>query len=257
MTFEIVYGETGRGAWPAKTGRGGTLNSSGTGPGPYYRKRRWGSSAKLVGKVGADAVKNQQPVSIDYYAVYKAVQTIQRWLGAEADGVYGRETKNVVKQWQSEMNLKADGVFGPTAARALFEPVILREASKADPGSAVLGPIVVGHISWESGFDPGAVGGVSPHDLGLCQINGIAHPDMSVDKRLTSLPSIKWAVDFVKSNLDEFPNNLDAGIAAYNLGKGGARSWVRAGSPDVWERDGKTTDVRRYVDEIKSRAGLI
>jgi peptidoglycan hydrolase-like protein with peptidoglycan-binding domain len=245
-------------------GTGGTLSADGKAYGRYYRKqfakKGFTNPVLTPGRVGYNAVLLEQPVSIDYYAVFKAVQGFQRWMGTPATGLFDRTTRDAVKVWQGEQGLVQDGIFGPATARKLFEPVILSEAKKLDPEHATLGAITVGHCNWESGWDPGAVGGVSPQDLGLFQINGPSHPEMSVDQRLTPLPSIKWAVNFVRGNLAEFDYDTDAGIAAYNLGKGGTRNCIKDGRPDIWTRtvDGKesTTEVRRYINEIKKGAGL-
>jgi hypothetical protein len=218
------------------------------------------SGQKRPGKTAYDAVVQDTAVSIDDYAVYKAVQGIQRWVGAPVTGMFDKYTGEHVKEWQAEEGLTADGVFGPAAARHLFEPVILKEANSQDPGHETLGNICVGVCNWESGWDLGAVGGLTPVDLGLFQINGPSHPSMSVDDRLTPLKSIKYGVSLVRSNLLEFNYDTDAGIAAYNLGKQGALDWIKAGRPDVWVRtvDGeqRSTDVRKYIDAIKKGGGL-
>ena len=41
------------------------------------------------------------------------VQDVQRWVGATADGIFGRNTEAAVKRWQTRMGLEADGVVGP------------------------------------------------------------------------------------------------------------------------------------------------
>jgi hypothetical protein len=259
MTFLITYPEKGRAAWPA-AGTGGTLSADGKAYGRYYRKqfakKGYNNPILTPGRVAYNAVLNETEVSIDYYAVYMAIKSVQRWVGAPVTGLFDKATKDAVVQWQAEKGLTQDGIFGPATARALVEPVILSEAKKLDANHPILGQVAVGFCAWESGFDFGAVGGATPEDLGLFQINGPSHPSMSVDQRLTILPSIRYALELIKSNLDEFPNDLDAGIAAYNLGKQGAKDWIADGKPDVWVRDGKSTDVRKYINAIKKGAGL-
>ena len=260
MTFGITYPEKGRGAWP-KTGAGGTLTADGSALGKYYRKPKLKSGQKRPGKLAYDAIVADYATDINAYAVYKAVQGIQRWIGAPVTGMFDKYTGEHLREWQAEEGLPVDGVFGPAAARHLFEPVIIRQAELIDPGHPTLGKIAVGHCNWESGWDHGAVGGASPEDLGLFQINGPSHPSQSVDERLTPLSSIKYGVALVQGNLLAFNYDEDAGIAAYNLGKQGARNWISDGRPDVWVRtvDGveKSTDVRRYINEIKRGAGLV
>ena len=41
------------------------------------------------------------------------VQDVQRWVGATADGIFGRDTEAAVKRWQTRMGLEADGIVGP------------------------------------------------------------------------------------------------------------------------------------------------
>lgn len=263
MTFGITYPEKGRGAWPA-AGTGGTLSADGKAYGRYYRKQfskpGYKNPVLTPGRVAYNAVLNDTLVSIDHYAVYKAIQSVQRWIGTPVTGLFDVHTRDAVKEWQTEKGLKADGIFGPATARQLVEPVILSQAKVIDPNHEILGQVAVGFCAWESGFDFGAVGGATPEDLGLFQINGPSHPSMSVDQRLTILPSIQYGLGLIRSNLAEFEYDLDAGIAAYNLGKQGAKNWIADGRPDVWVRtvDGveKTTDVRRYINAIKKGAGL-
>lgn len=263
MTFMVTYPAKGRGAWPS-AGTGGTLSADGKTYGKYYRKKffkkGYASQVLVPGRVAYDAVLNETEVSIDDYAVYKAIQGFQRWVGAPSTGLFDSATKEAVMEWQTDNNLVPDGIFGPATARKLFEPIIVSQAKAIDPEHPILGALGVGFCNWESGWDPGAVGGASPQDLGLFQINGPSHPDMSVDARLTPIKSIRYGLNLILSNLKEFEFDTDAGIAAYNLGKGGARQWIAAGRPDVWTRtvDGveRTTDVRRYINEIKKGAGL-
>lgn len=263
MTFELIYPEKGRGAWPS-SGIGGTLSADGKAYGRYYRKKffKKGYDSKVLvpGRIAYIAVSTEQPVSINDYAVYKAIQGFQRWVGTPATGLYEAATKDAVVEWQIRKGLVADGIFGPATARTLIEPIIRSEANKIDSEHPILGALGVGFCSWESGFDLGAVGGTSPEDLGLFQINGPSHPSMSVDARLTPILAIRYGLELIESNLAEFEFDVDAGIAAYNLGKAGARQWIAAGRPDVWTRvvDGveKTVDVRRYINEIKKGAGL-
>jgi hypothetical protein len=40
------------------------------------------------------------------------VQDLQRWVGAKADGTFGRDTEARVKRWQKSHGLEADGIVG-------------------------------------------------------------------------------------------------------------------------------------------------
>jgi len=44
----------------------------------------------------------------------KEVKELQEFLDIEADGIFGKGTETVVKKWQSDNGLTADGIVGPT-----------------------------------------------------------------------------------------------------------------------------------------------
>lgn len=240
MTFQLIYPTRGRGAW---TNLGGTLDSEGDGPGIYYRSPA--GSMLMPGIVGYRAVRNATSVDINSYAVYMAVKGIQREVGTTEDGLYGSDTAAAVQRWQAGHNLLPDGVFGPASARVMFRERATTAAKAASDNSAVV-KLTLGHIGFESSWDPGAVGYVQPQDLGLGQINGPAHPGLSVDFRLTARSALSFVADFVLGNLEAmFWNERDA-IVAYNLGIGGARAWVKAGRPASY----LGTDVAGYISGV-------
>lgn len=254
MSAIITYPGQGRGAWPTN-GAGGTLNTDGTAPGRYYRSVAAGTSLGTVGLNGYRADKGNLKCSVDDYAVWRAVAGIQtelRQMGhlapdTVADGLYGRLTGQGVATFQKANGLVADGVYGPATSRALWEPVARSTAVDVDPAHAnQLTPILVGTLNWESGWDPGAVGATTPQDLGLAQINGPAHPELSADQRLDPRTAISMAAGLIAANLRYFGYRTDAAIAAYNLGRAGASRWLLDGSPDIWG----ARDVRSYIDHI-------
>lgn len=252
MTFKITYPTKGRGAWPS-SGTGGTINFAGTKPGSYYRAPAPGSGLEMIGLKGARAVKNGTSVSINDYATYKAVQAYQEFFDATPDGIWGPKTDLSVKAWQKKNGLVADGVLGPKTSKAIFKSMAEKAATSVNPAHPELKKMVIGHISYESGWDAGAVGGLTPADLGLGQINGPAHPDMSEDERLDPEQAILWVARFVNSNLVAFNYSVRDAVAAYNLGQGGARSWIKAGRPDSFVNSaGRTVEVKRYIDNVLS-----
>lgn len=261
--LDIVTPTVGRGAWPT-SGRGGTLDPTGTKPGRYYANRgpvdvtSTVSPLLLVGQLAAQRIPNGI-VGVDEYAVRAGVLALQRHLGLYDDGLYGPKTAAGVTIWQRSMGLVADGVYGPASARAMFAPALdsfARQIATSGSTATVIARIGRGTIAYESGYDPGAVGVTTPVDLGLAQLNGPSHPAMTVDDRLDPLTSLRYATSLIASNLDAMSGNERDAIAAYNLGVGGARSWVRAGRPDVWTRtvDGntRTTYVGRYIAAVQA-----
>jgi resuscitation-promoting factor RpfB len=80
------------------------------------------------------------------------VTALQRALGIEADGIYGRHTRRAVRRFQRRHGLVADGVAGPATLRALG---VTSRKSSARSGSVAkrLGRIA----QCESGGDPTAV----------------------------------------------------------------------------------------------------
>lgn len=252
MTLTIITGTKGRGAWN-KNGVGGTLSSTGDAPGRYYCAPATGSGLDMPGLAGARAVRNGTEVSIDEYAVYAAVRAIQTRCGIVVDGIFGQDTAAAVKGFQRSAKVTDDGVVGPATSKAMWASLATAEAIKVDPDPN-LSQMLSGHIGWESGWDVGAVGGSTPQDLGLGQINGPSHPDLDADERLSPYTALPWMASFVDSNLTAMGRNTRDGIAAYNLGVGGAKSWVSVGRPAVWTRTVKgktiTTEVKKYIDNV-------
>jgi hypothetical protein len=246
VTFTLTYPALGRGAWPA-SGLGGTLNVAGTRPGNYYRAPTI-AGVKMPGLTGALAVWHGTSCDINDYAVHRAVLGLQPYFGAVPDGILGPATSLAIRAYQKAHGLAMDAAIGPATCRTLFEQIAVDASERMDAAHAnMLCGIVVGTISIESGFDLGAVGVDTPQDLGIAQINGPAHPSMAAASRLDPAIAIPWMTWFIDGNLREFRYDIDAAIAAYNLGVAGAWAWVRAGSPQ-WFRG---RDVRAYVAKIK------
>jgi soluble lytic murein transglycosylase-like protein len=111
---------------------------------------------------------------------------------------------------------------------------------------------VSGTITHESGWDAGAVGYTDPKDVGLAQINAEAHPEWDTDTRLQPYNAFRFVVAYYNESLDYFNGNVRDAIASYNLGRGGANSWIKAGRPDMWTPAGSTTprNVKYYIDSI-------
>lgn len=235
---------TGRGAW-AVSGLGGTLNVGGKTAGPYYCLavgRPW------VGTLGSNPDVNTR-------AVHGGVVAIQHALARAGatlliDGLFGPATSRAVTAWQQAQPASANtgvwGGVGPDSAKALFLPLLKERVTDN------FAFVVCGIITSESTWDPGAVGYIDDQDLGLAQINGPSHPSLSEADRLDPGIAIDFAHDQLLSNLEFFGGDLRTAVASYNLGRGGATTWKKAGSPDSWTPAGSTNarNIRAYVDSI-------
>lgn len=233
--------DIGRGAWPSK-GLGGTLDKTGSKPGPYYTLG--------VGKVGTLSDNNER-------AVQGAVKAIQVALNEQqhtkllVDGNLGPKTHGVLIGWQNDELLAPDGLFGSVSAPELFTPT-LRKSVKTYGAVGVTSKIISGITRTESAWDPGARGTIDPDDYGLGQINLPSHPGVSLEDALVPAFAFESMCGLLDDALDAFDGNIRDAIASYNLGQGGARSWIKAGRPDVWTPPGssKPRNVKAYIDKI-------
>lgn len=248
---------TGRGAWSVQ-GIGGTLEYGADGstrPGPYY--------ALAIGdtpKVGSGGWK---AASVNERAVHGAVLAYQRALNRQlgglpgfdvivVDGVYGEATRDAVFRWQKRQpkfrDISVWGGIGPSTSKWLLMPTL--RTWVADELEAV----VCGLVTQESGWDVGAVGFVDDDDIGLGQINGPANPDLTERERLRPSVAFPYVQHRVEVGLENFDGNLRDAVASYNLGFGGANSWIKAGRPDMWQPTPGATprNVRTYIDFILS-----
>lgn len=244
----MIAVERGRGAWPS-AGTGGTLSLTGARPGAFYRAPT--GTSKYPGSVGA---RGDASVDLNSYAVYMAVRDFQARVKASVvDGVFGPQTAASVKVVQANLGLVADGIVGPATCRAIYTPLIVAAAKIVDYELTALPILVRGHIGIESGFDPGAVGVLTPTDVGIAQINGPAHPAMTLDMRLTPATAIMFATNLISANVHAMGvTHIDDGIAAYVLGVAGAKSWVAAGRPEMWGR----TNVLGYIAKVHAASLL-
>ncbi len=245
----------GRGAFPS-SGRGGTLNAAGTLPGRFYRSRATNAPARVLapGLIGFRAARDATEVSINDYAVYRGVMFLQQTFGEPTvDGVLGPKTDAKIKAWQGTKGLKQDGVYGPATARMLLTPVVIAAAREVDPThESDLARIVIGTISYESGWDHSAIGVQDPRDIGIAQVHLPMHTSLSVNDALDPLIAIPWMTRFIDGNLARMNYDVRDAVAAYNLGVGGARLWIADGRPDMWQPSYASTprNVKRYIDNI-------
>lgn len=133
----------------------------------------------------------------NYQAVNFGVKAIQARVNAYGgyspslivDGLYGKGTAAGVK-WmqQAKLGVSADGVVGPTTARAMFKDLLIWFAGAHHVPASQLH----GFVMLESGYDPGALGIISPADRGLNQINEDAHPNITDEMAFDPIYSIDY-----------------------------------------------------------------
>jgi hypothetical protein len=241
-------------AWPV-SGQGGTLSVDGKSPGPYYRLAA--GDMPLVGKANGDLWER---------AVHGAVLAYQRALKRRGffeytpTGVFGSMTKEAVTGFQTAAGLTVWGGIGPDTSKALLMPDLIErtDLNHQTKGHSLITPtIICGGITIESIWDAGAVGDVDPQDIGLAQINGPAHPELTEKQRLQPMTAFDFVFDYLAHALDVLDNNIIDAVVSYNLGIGGRNSqgvlvgckaWIADGRPDLWTPPGSTTerDIKKY-----------
>lgn len=249
----------GRGAWN-KNGVGGTVTQvkGADKPGPYYMLTK--DPNLRPGFVGFLKHYANVPVDLNEDAVYHGVIGIQILLAGlgipcPVSGVFDVATKVAVVEAQTRFHLTPpDGIAGPTTMKHLILPLIQRKSGENN----IDWKPVYGILANEGGFDPGAVGLADSDDLGLAQINIRSHPGVALADTFCPSFAIKFVIGLLQQGLNAF-HNMDQAIASYNLGVGGTRQWISAGSPDEWTPQGTTEprNVRKYIDRILKAADNI
>lgn len=235
MLMTVPSVTTGRGAWTA------TGKSNGS---RYY--------TFIVGK----PLDGGQPTrDVNYQAVNFAVKAIQSRVNSYGyspalivDGVYGKGTAAGVKWMQStKLGTGADGVVGPTTARAMFKDYLLWfGGSHSVPASHLHGFVML-----ESGYDPGAVGVTTPSDRGLNQINENAHPNITDEMAFDPVYSIDYTAKRLSDARIKFSGKTVelknyCSVAQHNNPRD-ALAWYNTGSPP-------NDRIKKYVDLVLGHA---
>jgi peptidoglycan hydrolase-like protein with peptidoglycan-binding domain len=205
--------------------------------------------------VGSGQGKAKEDINVR--AVHGGVKAIQEALnrrgnyGLEITGRYDVATKDAARAFRQSLGEDAWGGVGPHTAKLLLLPDLQEVCTSKGLGEHW--PVVCGVVQNESAWDPGAVGYIKPVDLGLAQINGDSHPDMSEKERLNPIFAFTFIVNYLTNAMRALDGNIDHAIASYNLGITGCKRWIAAGSPEMWTPSGSTPrNVPAYIERIKS-----
>ena len=169
--------------------------------------------------------------------------------------VFGTAVSNRSKEFQAANGLVSDGVVGPNTALVLF-----RKRCRAAESSKGIPDKLVGRTgTLESNNDPIAEGYADPEDEGWGQIHLPFFPNVSIEQAWDPAYAIPFTANKLASDITYCDNDVDGGLAAYNVGRTYARRWVRAGKPASGgpELGGEDAYVRatRYVELVRgSRA---
>jgi peptidoglycan hydrolase-like protein with peptidoglycan-binding domain len=99
--------------------------------------RRWALIALALLTLLASATSAQaaaKPLKKGAYG--PRVEKMQRWLGVDADGIFGSGTKRADKRFQRSHGLTADGIVGPATWAALRRAAHSRRTTKSAPRQA-------------------------------------------------------------------------------------------------------------------------
>lgn len=275
MTIKIDYSVPGRGAW---TSVGGMRHWDGTRAGNQYRS----TVSKTLQPIGAEVYlksvsSTEDTVHINDYAVWRGALEIQRELRRSGDywgvldGVWGPQTDASLKQWQTRTKVAfdgkpmiIDGIYGQQTARTMWQPRLLSAFRTKAQGYAfmpsednveLLNDYAKATVMLESGWDLAAVGGTTPLDNGLCQINTEAHKIASADAFNPDF-AFRFKANFVLDNFAYALGDLEIAIVSYNVGQGGAYSWDKAGRPMTWAAANYLRNIKPLVSHPKLVSAL-
>lgn len=190
---------------------------------------------------------------VNYQAVSLGVKALQRRANEYAtmygfgkvsvDGNYSPLDRRQYRLLQGHLGLYVDGIIGPATCKAIWRDLIIFYADIYN----VPPEHVWGMTSLESAFDPGAVGYVTPSDRGLCQINLVAHPAISVEQAFDHHYAFNYTANRLRKARDQFYGQgtvlqRDCSIAQHNSPLA-AQQWYKTGTPP-------TEQIATYVSLV-------
>jgi soluble lytic murein transglycosylase-like protein len=158
--------------------------------------------------------------------------------------LFNPETHDAVVRTQRLLQIADDGQVGKVTMKAMLIPIIKATAKQ----TGCPWEVAVGILQNEGGWDPGAVGRVDPEDWGLAQISHKAHPTLAFSDAYCPSYAVRFVCGTIGKRLRTFDGNIRDAIASYNLGEGGARTWIKAGRPDEWTTG--AIHMNKYIDRI-------
>jgi hypothetical protein len=191
----------------------------------------------------AQADLNHLAVNLGVKAIQARINSLGYEPKLQADGVLGAKTGAGIKWVQAKLNLRADGRLGPATAQRLWRDYVTWFAAWRGAPPAHLH----GLMSAESNGDPGAVGYLTPSDLGLFQINIKAHTYITPEQAFDPV----FSTDYTARRLAEARRQFSGkGVALQtncSIAQHNAPAWARQ-----WYQDGYPPNERiaQYVAKI-------
>lgn len=227
MTKNLTPDRPGRGAWgqrggllPLRPGYIGLLH--------YYRLAIESEGEEIVGKAGT-----LPGASWSQRVVHHGVRAIQEALDMPADGLYGPETDERVREVQRTVDSgyrSVDGAVGPRTALVLFAPLVRSIAIESGVPVEALG----GVARHSSGLDPGFVS-LAGDEVGIASINLILHDEVEAVQACNAEFALHWTAEKMKACAKEWKdetivNPWTIAIAAQNSPEL-AEKWAEKGTP--------------------------
>jgi soluble lytic murein transglycosylase-like protein len=111
------------------------------------------------------------------------------------------------------------GYEGPSSPSAQIAPLIESAATQNKIPIQLLAAL----LNQESQFNPNVIAGPTGNqDRGIAQINEQAFPNVSLSQALDPNFAIPFAAKLLRQNINSFGGDMNRGVAAYNVGPGGA-----------------------------------